>query len=146
MRTITPAFLILTLTGVEVIAKDFYRWTDDEHVVHYTDKAPVAEQVEPVPVFAGHDEDHEEKLEELRRQSYLLTKKREQKRKADNEARAAEDKLAAHCQKAQETVASVQLTPRRQTVNAQGEREYMTPEQREAWVNHAQGQIDQHCK
>ncbi len=118
-------------------AAKFYKWVDDQGVTHYTEKAPEGTRTTTVRVGDTTSSDAEDEIKQLGERRAAT--EAEKKKAADNAAGAPKAPSADERKRQQENcdlhrknLAVLQAGGRISTADAQGERNYLSPEEIQA--------------
>lgn len=144
-RTTTLA-LLLCLLPLSA-AGEVYKWIDDDGTVHYGQKPPAGQQAETVKPQSSVDT---EAARESFRQRQEELQSRDEQRAEKKKTEAEEEKKAAarkeRCQAAKRALEQMQTQNRIQYINDEGERAYMSEEQRQEREKQAREMKEKHCQ
>lgn len=145
-----PFFSLLAMNGS--YAESFYKWTDDKGATHYTQTPPPQKAVKKIAISRHAPQDSANEIKKLNEQSTANLKATatheelaEQKRlkvAADAERR---NKNSAICEQLKNSQAQLQSGQRLRTVDASGQRVYMTEDQKGAQLIQQSDQIKSEC-
>ena len=126
-----------------------YKWTDDEGNVHYSSSPPPDQQAETVkPPPATDSEAAQKSLQKSRDilQPPEEKNKDSEKKKAAAEAEPDPAAKKKRCEAARKALEQLRTANRLQYINEDGERAYMTPEQRAEREKKAQEMVEKNCQ
>jgi hypothetical protein len=140
---------LLSLLAVDFVCAGVYKWTDSQGRVHYGDTPPPQQ-----PAQTLRTDKTDETAAAAARQSLAnkLTEsalKRQQAREAEDKRRAeaeAAQRRAEQCQRARERLTLLQQNVPVMRIDAQGQRQVLSPAERAAALQAAQRQIDENCR
>ena len=137
----------LVLAGAPAEAQ-VYRWTDGDGNVHYGDRPPGAGQdsdsldLAPAP---GRDSDHAARSLKRRRLLDAFEAERAEREQAEADAAEARRVQAARCDRARRTLASFERAGLLFTTDENGQRVYLSDEQRRRALTDARSWIAENC-
>ena len=136
--------LLLPLTA----AGEIYKWTDADGNVHYGSSPPVDQQTETVkPPPSGDTEAAQKSLQQSREILQPPEKKnKDAEKKKTAEAEQDPEAKKKRCEAAKKALEQMRTANRLQYIDDQGERAYMTPEQRAEREKKAQEMVKESCQ
>ena len=144
----TLVFLSLSTLPIQLNAAKFFKWTDENGNIHYSDKAPDnVESAETVHVSSkkrtSNDTDKEEPETQLRDD----TPQRESTTPEDlaKEKEKQEKALAEYCQSIQSNIKSLQIGGRIQTVDPEGNKKFLDQEEQQQKLNEYLKEQKENC-
>lgn len=152
-KWILVAIPLISLIAIEsTYAQSFYKWTDDKGATHYTQTPPPQKIVKKVAVSTHIPEDSTNEIKSLNDQSNksLKTTTDEETAAAKAKQNAAADverrnKNSAACKQIKANQALLQTGQRIRTMDAKGERSYLTEDQKAAQISQQTAQIKNDC-
>lgn len=146
----TNRFRILTLFFClfPVIATaEIYKWVDEQGQVHYSQNRPVDQQVETIKGPSKVDTEAAQKaLQERRDKLNAIDEERAEENKKAAEAEKQAQANKERCNAALEAMARLRSQNRMQYINEEGERAFMTEEQRQQRLEEAQKAVEESCQ
>ena len=146
--------IVVAVAASEAPAKELYRWTDENGVVHFSDKKPPGNQAyeaqvvadeAPVPVQADASPATEAEAEAEALHN-VAQQRREEIAQRKQEARQQEAERSAQCAAWQAEVDRLEPSRRVYYTNEAGETERMDDVQRVETVARLKEQIAAHCR
>ena len=128
---------------------EIYKWKDAEGNVHYSSKVPADQQAETVKPPPSADTEAAQKS--LQKSRETLQPPEEQNKDNDKKKTAAEREpdpaeKRKRCEAAKKALEQLRTANRLQYINEDGERAYMTPEQRAEREKKAQELMKKNCQ
>lgn len=141
------ATLMLVLAGAAAAA-DVYKWVDDQGKVHYGDRPPA--RGEPADTLAlppapSRDADLAERAFMRQRLLDAFEAERREQQQTDAEARSAKRALESRCAELERKLARFERANVVYTVDDNGERAYMSDDDRQRAAEAAREWISKHC-
>lgn len=125
-----------------------YRWVDDQGKVHYGDRPPSKDKATPIELEsapAPAPDDHERKAKTQRLLDAMESERNREKEQAA-QARAVKARRERNCEVARRHVTLYQRANKISRVGADGERTYLSDEERDQALTHARSLVDRWCK
>jgi hypothetical protein len=130
-----------------------YKWTDEQGKVHYSDSAPAARQAEKIqdtnPLAPSAPADARGRLDKIMQDQRRLQEIRAEDRDEQQEAKEKRAKEgsenAKNCVNAQSNLRTLELGVPLYTIDAAGERNYVSDESRTASIAEAKKSIAYYC-
>ena len=155
MRTVTHCiFALLPLLAIQTShAEHFYKWVDEAGATHYTQTPPPQKKatttVKVSTKLPADSEAAAKNLTALSAENTKATSEAEKTAAKDQAAAAADAERrkanTAGCAQAQASVAQLQSGQRIRSQDANGERTYLTDEQKATRIQQEQTHIKQNC-
>lgn len=143
-------FLVFTLFFClfpAVAAAEIYKWVDEQGQVHYGQSPPADQQAETVKGPPGVDTEGARKaLQERRDKLKELDEQRAERKKAAMEAEQQAQARKERCNAARESLAQLRTQNRVQYINEDGERAFLSEEQRQQRLDEAQKAVEESCR
>lgn len=149
MTSVTATRLLL-LTGLLLpltAAAGIYKWTDADGNVHYGEKPPAGEQAESMTGRgAGNGSGAEESRQQYRESIREFNEARQEQK--ENAAKDAQKQAARQrqCEAARAALERLETQSRLQYINEEGERAYLTEEQRQERMRQARDLKEKTCQ
>lgn len=125
-----------------------YRWVDDQGKVHYGDRPPSKDKARPIEMEsapAPAPDDHERRAR-TRRLLDAMESERDREKKQAAQAKAEKTRRERNCEVARRHVTLYQRANKISRVGADGNRIYLSDEERDQALTHARSQVDSWCK
>ncbi len=144
-----PVLVLLAAAAAPLAASaaGIYKWQDANGKTHFSDKPPPGVEAETItPPAAPSAQAAGAGLDALTERAEKNYEQRMEQRAEQARAREEAEKIAAHCADTRAKLERLQTSTRRQIVNAEGEREFLPEEQRQAWIRQAREELEKHCR
>lgn len=139
---------LIFLSLVATAHAEVYKWVDEDGHVQYSDNPQAIKKAQSVPMQKIPQPDPETLKRSENQQRYLDARDQErQKAQTDKEnsaKQAAESKK--QCDSAKERLAMLQMGGRIYNMDANGERNYISEEKRQAEIATMQDEVAKYCK
>jgi hypothetical protein len=149
MPRLSALVLLAAVTALPLAtsAAGIYKWQDADGKTHFSDKPPPDVEAETIKApTAPAAQNAGTELEALTERVEENYQRRMEQRAEQAREREEAEKMAAHCADTRAKLERLQTSTRRQIINAQGEREFLPEEQRQAWMRQAREELEKHCK
>jgi hypothetical protein len=149
MPRLSALVLLAAVTALPLAtsAAGIYKWQDADGKTHFSDKPPPDVEAETIKApTAPAAQNAGTELEALTERVEENYQRRMEQRAEQAREREEAEKIAAHCADTRAKLERLQTSTRRQIINAQGEREFLPEEQRQAWMRQAREELEKHCK
>ncbi len=123
-----------------------YKWVDADGKVHFTDKPPPEVDAETIKTNTTRDPHTAERLNKFKEKADKGVAERAEKRAAIAAEKEEEKKNAEKCTAVRKELFELETSTRRQTLNAQGELEFIPEETRQEWMRVSRENIKKVCK
>lgn len=146
---LSACLMLVAMTALPLAtsAAGIYKWQDSDGKTHFSDKPPPDVEAETItPRTAPPAQDAGAELDALTERAEENYERRMEERAEQAREREEAEKIAAHCADTRAKLERLQTSTRRQIINAQGEREFLPEEQRQAWMRQAREELEKHCK
>jgi len=152
-KWILAAIPLMALISIQVShAQPFYKWVDEKGATHYTQTPPPQKAVKKVAVTTLVPADSTTAIKNLEAQKSknLEAVAADEKTVENNKVKAAADaarreKNSAACQQIKSNLALLQSGQRIRTMDVNGERSYLTEDQKAAQIRQQTTQIKNDC-
>jgi len=144
--------LLSALISQTSFAQNFYKWVDEKGATHYTQTPPPQQPIKKVAVNPRLPADSANAIKNLNDQTKkdlkdttnneIAAEKTKQNATADIDRR---NKNSAACDQIKANLALIQSGQRIRTLDANGERTYLTEEQKAAQIKEQTAQIKNNC-
>lgn len=151
-KTLAIALLIL-ITPFPATAEDFYRWTDESGNTHYTQNPPPGVDAQPVDIRTrspkpqprtDQGDNSQSDSEDDQEDGQQSAEPKEEKERPDKEA-VAEAKRR-NCERAKEALQTLANNARVQVKDDDGQRRYLSPEEKEKQRKRYETMRDENCE
>ncbi|MDX1528801.1 MAG: DUF4124 domain-containing protein [Gammaproteobacteria bacterium] len=125
-----------------------YRWVDDQGKVHYGDRPPSKDKARSIEIEsapAPAPDDHERRAKTRRLLDAMESERNREKEQAA-QAKAEQARRERNCEVARRHVTLYQRANKISRVGAEGKRTYLSDEERNQALIHAQSLVDRWCK
>ncbi len=142
------AGITLLLMAAGFVYAGVYKWTDSQGRVHYSDTPPPRQPAQPLRTDKTDEAAAAAERQSLANKLTESALKRQQAREAEEKRRAeaeAAQRRAENCQRARERLTLLQQNVPVMRLDAQGQRQTMSPAERATALQEAQRQIDENC-
>lgn len=148
---------LLLFTGGVLADSEIYRWVDEDGNIHYSDCPPPAEEDCEAEIIQAAPEPREEDVNRAQEELGALMaeqeeskelRDRERQARLHEEARAEEQAVAdtMNCVRARDNLRTLQVPRAVYHLNAEGERVYLSDEERMAEILMLQDYIEKNCE
>lgn len=146
-----PVFVLgvaLMALAHQGVSAGVYRWVDDEGKVHYGDRPPGKDKATPIELESAPapDPDDDERRAKTRRLLDAMESKRDRENEQAAQAKADKARRERNCEIARRHVTLYQRANQISRVGADGERTYLSDEERDQALTHARSLVDRWCK
>lgn len=152
MKKLTIAALFGALLATPVMAAQFYKWSDEQGVTHYSESPPpeTAKGATEVKVQTRTPSGSEAAVENLQKQREAATKSLTdaEKKKTPGKtspAKADKSEYAERCKKLQANLATMESSGRVSEPDENGEKRYLTEEEKNKRMDDTRRQIKAYC-
>lgn len=130
------------------VSAGVYRWVDDEGKVHYGDRPPGKDKATPIELESAPAPapDDDERRAKTRRLLDAMESKRDRENEQAAQAKADKARRERNCEIARRHVTLYQRANQISRVGADGERTYLSDEERDQALTHARSLVDRWCK
>lgn len=150
MKKLTIAALFGALLAAPVMAAQFYKWTDEQGVTHYSESPPpeTAKGATEVKVQTRTPSGSEAAVENLQKQREAATKSltdAEKKKTPASPVKTDKSEYAERCKKLQANLATLENSGRVSEPDDKGEKRYLTDEEKNKRMDDTRRQIKAYC-
>lgn len=145
------ALLALSLVSGSAVAGKVYKWVDANGVTHYGEQPPKAGDSTTIRTSGSLPSDHEaavKNLDVIKKKidddAQARVKKKEQEEEKTKEGEVAV-KLKENCDQTRENLKKLQEKSRLQETLPNGEKKFLTEEDRQAKITENQKYLDSYC-
>lgn len=149
-RTLLAVAGLLAVLAVPAGAAGFYKWVDEKGVTHYGEKPPEGIQAASVKVRDTTSSDAEGEIRKLgeRRTASSAEKAKAEEGKSDAQAKALpadeKERMRKLCEQHRKNLATLKSGQRVVTKDAQGNKKYVSDEEKAKQLQFAEGEV-QRC-
>ncbi|GMQ89155.1 MAG: hypothetical protein BMS9Abin09_0613 [Gammaproteobacteria bacterium] len=139
--------VILLLSGGVSAQAEMYRWIDDSGQVHYEDRQRGAKS-SPIKPYSKPDTTQpapQERMEKTRRLLNAYRIERQQKREQKAEQKAEKDKHIKNCNRARDDVRRYHTYRRIYNLDKEGNRVYLSDQDRVSLLQRSQDKVTRWC-
>ncbi len=125
-----------------------YRWVDDQGKVHYGDRPPSKDKAKSIEVESAPapEPDDGERRAKTRRLLDAMESERNREKEQAAQDKAEKARRERNCEVARRHVTLYQRANKISRVGADGERTYLSDEERDQALTHARSLVDRWCK
>lgn len=150
MKKLTIAALFGALLAAPVMAAQFYKWSDEQGVTHYSESPPpeTAKGATEVKVQTRTPSGSEAAVENLQKQREAATKSltdAEKKKTSASPVKTDKSEYAERCKKLQANLATLENSGRVSEPDDKGEKRYLTDEEKNKRMDDTRRQIKAYC-
>ena len=139
--------VILLLSGGVSAQAEMYRWVDDSGQVHYEDR-PQGAKSRPIKPYSTPDTTQpaaQERMEKTRRLLNAYRLERQQKREQQAEQQAVKEKRIKNCKRARDDVRQYNAYRRIYNLDQDGNRVYLSDQERVSLLQRSQDKVTRWC-
>ncbi len=149
LRSLPVFALVVALIALaqQGLSAGVYRWVDDQGKVHYGDRPPSEDKAKPIELESAPvpEPDDDERRAKTRRLLDAMESERNREKEQAAQAKAEKARRERNCQVARRHVALYQRANKISRVGAEGERTYLSDEERDQALTHARSLVDRWC-
>jgi hypothetical protein len=144
LRTAFP--VILLFMAGSACAEGVHKWVDAQGRVHFGDTPPAGQKTERINVSAPPVQAEPTQARDWQEQLQLSNQRRQLEREKEQVAAKRQRENDQRCIAARNVVDSLERGGARYRINAQGEREYLDDNQRQATRDAARQRVAAYCQ
>jgi len=140
-------FVVLLLCGGASAQAEIYRWVDNSGQVHYADRQQGAKS-RPIKPYSTPDATQpapQQRMEKTRRLLNAYRLERQQKREQKAEQKAEKEKRIKNCNRARDDVRRYNAYRRIYNLDQDGNRVYLSDQERVSLLQRSQEKVAQWC-